>query len=438
MRPATGFRRRLAVGIFATGLIALAPVTASLEAGATASQPLGSVNITANATGLRMPLFSHAGEDVEAELPYSVSQLGAGGIGHAVTSVFWPGSTGANGGSTVGVLAPSLPAQLQPVLKLIAPFENYLNDPYKAEAPTIKGETTVSKSNPGLIMQALALANHVNASSAVGPSSLSGFGDDAGPLISATTNIVQNATNVVVDAKSAITDLSIGPLSIAAITSTSHAVVDATSATGQTTTQITGVKVAGIAVTIDQNGVELTSKGILPASLMSTLSKTVNSALKAAGIQIYLVPSTKQVHGSQIDLDSSDLVISLKKPGYRTALNDTGFVLQLGGTGITAVASPGYVAPAITSSPPVTSGATPPPVSVPPLNMPPIGTGVQTLPSTAPPPLLATNSLGLPSALSSWWVVGGILLALLAALALGFWPSRALAAGADCSLEEDS
>ena len=63
-----------------------------------------------------------------------------------------------------------------------------------------------------MTMQALALANHANASSAVGPSNLSGFGDDAGPLISATTNIVQSDTNVVADAKTAVTDLSVGPL----------------------------------------------------------------------------------------------------------------------------------------------------------------------------------------------------------------------------------
>jgi hypothetical protein len=434
VRTTKSFRRRLAVGAVAIGLSAITPLTATLEAGATTTVPLGSVNVSATATGLRAPLYSHQGEDAEAELPYSSSQLGAGGLGHALTSIFWPGSTGGSLGSTLGVLGiPGIPASL----------ENALNDPEKAEAPTINGDTSVSKSNPGLIMQALALPTHVNASSAIGPSSLSGFGDDAGALVSATTNIVQGANSVTVDAKSAISDIGIGPLSIGSIVSTAHATSNGKTATGTTETEVTGVKIAGIGVTIDQNGIELSNKGILPASLIATLNKTVNSALKAAGIQIYLDTSSKLVHGPQISLLSGDLVISIKKPGYRSALNDTGILLELGDADITANATPGYVPPAITSSPPATSGATPPPggTSVPGLTMPPLPSGGSSgvAPTVAPrSPELANSALSLPGALSSWWIVGGVLLALLAALGLGLLPSRALAAGADCSLEEDS
>jgi hypothetical protein len=295
-------------------------------------------------------------------------------------------------------------------------------------------------SNPGLIMQAIAAPNHVNASSAFGPSSLSGFGDDAGPLISATTNIVQGTNSVTVDAKTAISDLSVGPLYIGAIVSTAHATSDGTHAPGTTDTQITGVKIAGIGVTIDSNGVELSGKSLLPASVIKTLNKTINSALKAAGIQIYLAQASKSVHGAQVQLDSGDLIVSLHKAGYKTALNDTGTVLQLGGASINANATEGYVPPTIGSSPaPISSTGASTGGGLPSLQTPPsLPSGSQTEPSTAPAPVLAAKPLSLPGALSSWWIVGGVLLALLAALALGLLPGRALAAGAACSLEEDS
>jgi hypothetical protein len=420
----------VAVGIVATGLVALAPVTASLDAGATTAVPLGAVNVSALATGIRAPLYSHQGEDAEIELPYALSQLGAGGVGHALTSILWPGSTGGALGSTVGVLG---------ITGIPAALENALNDPFKAEAPTTTGVTKVSLSNPGLIMQALSLPTHVNASSAFGPSNLSGFGDDAGPLISSTTNILQGTNSVVADAKTALTDLSVGPLFIGSLVSTAHATSNGKSATGTTETEITGVKVAGISVTIDQNGVELSNKGILPKSVIQTLNKTVNTALKAVGLQIYIAPATKTIHGAQVSLDSGDLIISLKKPGYRSSLNDTGILLELGGASITANSTPGYVPPAVTSSPPTTSASTPPSSGMPGVDIPPITPGTeQTVPVTAPAPDIAPSALSLPSSLSSWWTVGGILLALLAALALGLWPGAALAAGADCSLEEES
>jgi hypothetical protein len=433
MSLSRSFRRRLAVGTVAIALVAIAPVTAGLEAGATTDTPLGSANVSALATGIRAPLYSHQGEDAEIELPYSLSQLGAGGVSHALTSLVWPGSTGGSLGSTLGVLGlTGVPTSL----------ENALNDPFKAEAPTTSGNTKVTMSNPGLIMQALALPTHVNASSAFGPSSLSGFGDDAGPLISSTTNIVQGTNSVTADAKTAITDLSVGPVFIGSLVTTAHATSNGTHATGTTETQLGGVKIAGISVSIDQNGVELSNKGILPASLLKTLSKTVNTVLKTAGIQIYLAQSTKSVHGSQVSLDSGDLIVSLKKAGYKSALNDTGTVLELGGASITANSTAGYVAPPIGGTTPPTTGATTPGggTSIPGLTMPPIppATGVQSQPSTAPPPELATSALSLPGALSSWWIVGGVLLALLAALALGLLPGRALAAGAACSLEEES
>lgn len=440
MRPILASRRRAAIAAVAVAVVALAPIGASLEAGAS-GDPLGSVNVRAVATGIRAPLYSHAGEDVEAEVPYSLSELGGGGIGHALTSIVWPGDTGGHGGSTVGVLSGSLPAPIAALLDKLTPVTNLLNDPYKAEAPTTNGDTKSSLSNPGMTMQALATPTHVNASSAFGPASASSFKDDAGPVITATTNIVQGASSVTVDAKTALTDIALGPITIGSIVSTAHATSDGTHATGSTETKIADVKIAGISVTIDQNGVELSDKGVLPASVLKTLSKTVNSALKVAGVTITLAPSSKTVQGSQVNLDSGDLVVSLDQGGYQPVVNDTGIVVALGGVNITANATPGYVPPPVDTNVPTTSSTSPTTTGggLPSFTPPPSGPSTgQVSPSTAPPPEFAGTPVALSGPLSPWWIVGGVLLALIAALALGMLPGRALAAGAACSLEEES
>jgi hypothetical protein len=78
---------------------------------------------------------------------------------------------------------------------------------------------------------------------------------------------------------------------------------------------------------------------------------------------------------------------------------------------------------------------------MPPVNPPSnIGTGT----TSGPPPSccapqIAQAALKLPGPLSSWWVIGGIVLALLAGLGLWLLPGQALAAaGAACRLEEES
>lgn len=435
IRPALSFRRRLAIGTVAIGLAAIAPLATTLEAGAAPGSALGAVNVHAVATGLRMPLYEHQGEDAQAELPYAMSDLGGGGVAHALTSFFWPGSTGGALGSTLGVLTnDQVPASLQKLL----------NDPFKAEAPTTQGQERVSLSKPGFIMQALALPTHVNSSSALGLSNLASFKNNAGPLISATTNIAfKGSDTVVADASSTLTDLSVGPLQIGALVSAAHATSNGKHATGTTTTKIVGAKIAGVNVTIGHDGIELANQSVLPASIIKTLNKTINSALSAAGLKIYVTKSSKVTQGAQISLSSGELIIMLNKAGYKSGVNDTGIFLELGGASINANASEGYVAPVVpapASSVPTTGGDggndTIPGVTAPSGSGP---SATSAPPSVSPPPSLAANPLSLPGPLSSWWIVLGVALAVLASYLLSMLPGRAFAAAAaSCRLEEES
>lgn len=427
-------RRRIAVGGIAIGLVSVGPLVSGLDAGAAPGSGLGSVNVSALATGLRMPFYSHQGEDVEAELPFALSQLGAGGLGHALTTMFWPGYTGASGGSTLAVIPLPLPVTIPSQL------ENALNDSFKAEAPTTTGQTSSSMSNPGLTMQALALPTHVNAVSAFGPANSGSQGDNSGPAVNTVTNIAyQGADTVVADAKTAIYDLTVGPLSIGSLVSTAHATSNGKTSTGETQTVISDVSIAGVAVTIDQNGVEIAKNGVVPASVAATLTSTVNTALKNAGMTVILTKATKSVHGPEVNLDSGDLLLLLNHGSYNSNYNDTGTFLELGGASITANSVPAYVAPVTTgqsTSPPSTAPGN---NSLPPVSQPPTLPNTTSQPPSTAPPLLAAKPLALPGALSPWWIVGAALLAGLGALLLGMLPGRALAgATAACRIEEES
>ena len=429
IRPARSFRRRLAIGTVAIGIASIAPITTTLEAGATPGSALGAVNVHAVAVGLKMPLYEHQGEDAQAELPYAMSDLGGGGVAHALTSFFWPGATGAALGSTLGVLSPQIPTSLQ----------NALNDPFKAEAPTTQGVTKVSLSQPGFIMQALALPTHVNSSSALGLSDAASFKNNAGPVISTTTNIgFKGADTVVADASSTLTDISVGPLSIGSIVSAAHATSNGKHVTGTTTTDIVGAKIAGVAVTIGHDGIGIADQSALPAGVVKTLNKTVNSALSAAGIKIFVTKASKLAHGAQISLSSGELIVMVNKAGYKSGMNDTGILLELGGASITANATGGYVAPVTPTTAPTTgstsSGPGIPSVQQPPSFDPGVSSGP---PVISPPPVLAAKPLSLPGPLSSWWIVVAVALAVLGSYLLSLLPSRAFVAAASCRLEEE-
>ena len=132
----------------------------------------------------------------------------------------------------------------------------------------------------------------------------------------------------------------------------------------------------------------------------------------------------------------------LNKAGYKSGVNDTGIFMELGGASINANASGGYVAPVTPTAAPSTeptsssccAGGSSTSVS------PPGDFSSAPVPSSpVPTPELAAKPLALPGALSSWWIVFGVALALLVSYLLSLLPVRAFAAGAaSCRLEEDS
>jgi hypothetical protein len=312
----------------------------------------------------------------------------------------------------------------------------------------VKGVDTDSKSNPGLTMEAIAKPTHVEAVTAIGPSGVKTLGEAFG-TVAASTKIVQTKTKAIIDAKSEVGDISIGGvLTIQSVISSAHATSNGHHATGTTQTTIAGAKVAGIDVTINQNGIQLASKGLVPPAVLKTLNKTVNTALKTIGLKILIAPGTKKIHGATVDLDSGDLIIELNKAGFKSGVNDTGTLLQLGGADITAVASPGYVPPKVTtnispSPQPVSSGAPPsqsgsvPPVSTGPSDSVPPAAVTSTAPVTDTNPIVAKSALDLPGVLGKWWIALALAVTGLFAFGLKRLPDEVLKpTGLACNIEE--
>jgi hypothetical protein len=459
--------RRASVGTIALGLASVAAGSAGLVDANAAAAPgsgLGSINISATATGLRVPFYSKSGEDVEAELPFALSQMDYGGAGHALTSVFWPGDTGGHGGDTLKLLTGSclppdpfglvgipvpIPVPNLPCVARIPPLPDQvyesLNDSYKAEAQSSTGNPIVTKSNPGVEMRAVAKMGDIEASTAMAGGQETPLGDTLGSTATVTSIKLTGPNTAVADAVSTMRDISLGggAVTIDAVKSVAHAVTNGKTATGTGSTTVEGMKIAGVPVTLDSGGVHIDGQGTALPSL-----DALNSALANAGFKLYVANPTKTVDKAHVQLFSGQLVILQNNSQYTSNLNDTGTVITLGGTTIDADSSVAYV-----YKPPPLPSVSPPPVG----HTGGSGGGVVRPPSTgsvAPPPpavgpapkvatqappaqqpVLAAQQTRLPVGIAAGWVIAALLGSGLVAVGLRRLPDQLFVdRGPACSL----
>ena len=452
--------RRVSVALVVAGLGSIASGSTGLLTAEAAPAPgsnFGSVDIGATAYGLRIPFYTHSGEDVESELPYSLSQLNY--AGHALTSVMWPGDTGGHGGDTLKLLTgscvPPNPFNTVPVpVPVPLPdlpcattipslpndvYEN-MNDNYKAEVQSGTGDPTDNQSNPGVDMAATATSSLVRATTVLAGAQTPGLGDQLGTTLTDTTIKLTGPNTAVVDAVSVMRKVSLGggAVTIDSITSTAHAVTTGKTATGTASTTVNGMKIGGVPVTVDDKGVHIQGQGQPLPSL-----DALNSMLKQAGFQLIVADPTKVIKGASAELFSGQLIFTQNNPQYTSSLNDSTVVVTLGGASIRADSSLAYV---------YKPGPLPlPPAAVPPAastggNVPPPSTGGAAAstgdlppPQVAAPagaaPVLAAHHDTLPGGISPGWVVAVILGAGLLAAGLKRLPDQLLtASGPACNL----
>jgi hypothetical protein len=331
---------RLALG--AAGLLlVMAPVLAGSPAAHAAAAPgsgLGGFRLDSEASGLAM--IYNDGSEVDATLPDAESDF-ATGTGHALAADFYPGPVGGNPGATIQqFLGADLPASI------ITPLST-LQDNYKAEA--YSSGPTDSSFPTGGAPQALSDTAHADDASATAVGTLT----DAGEKVSAQSTTQIAAASVTTTATSTVADISIaGVIHIGQVVSSATASSDGTTGKASATTTISGVTVAGQAVSVDATGVTVGS-----SHSPLNLSSVVSAALSSLGITFSVSPNDKVVSGPQASDHAPALSIYINAPdnGGNTV------TITLGGAEAEAVASTAYVAPPVattTPAPVVASGGT--------------------------------------------------------------------------------
>jgi hypothetical protein len=456
-------RSRTSFTFLTVGLLALGGSAAGMIAAHAAAAPgsnFGNVNITVTATGIRSPFYSHSGEDVEGQAPYAQAQLQSGGVGSALTSVFWPGGTGGHGGDTLKLLAggcvPPNPANTVPIpipvplpdLPCLAhtpplPDQVYqsLNDSYKAEVQSSDSKPTVTKTAPGIDMTATASQKETGATTTIAGAKLPGVGDTFGTTTTTSTIKLTGPNTAVVDALSVARDIKLGggALTISSVKSVAHAVTDGKKATGAASTVVNGMKIGGVPVTVDNSGIHVQGQGHALPSI-----DALNKALKGAGFSVFVADPTKKIQGANADLFSGQLVVMQSNSQYTTNANDSATILTFGGAGLSATTNRALqfhfppVAQQPAGSAPSSTGAAATPPSLGSASTP-TGTTTGTQQPTVAPPLLAAARNKLPGGIAAVWVVLALVGSGLIAAGLKRLPDHVLAeTGAACPLGSDT
>lgn len=411
---------------------ALLPAVAALAATAPPGSGLQSYRLSAVAPALQV---RQGTESTEAVVPQSLATLRNGPVGFGQSSIVWPGALAGNAGSLLVIAG--------------APQEaKAANTPVRAEATTGSGpEEVVNDDYPGTRMAATAREDRVSATSTVE----NGAVTPVGAFADAETRAVSSVTGpaaVVSEAFSRVNeiDLAGGQVTVEAVTSTARAETDGRAARATGRTVVSGVRVAGQAVTIGQDGITVAGTGL--PRVDEEAEKAVNTVLAALQMTAVLSGPSEQRDGAGTSFTAGSLVFSWTQSSGAKA------TVVLGGATVAVSAVPGTpTTPTGSASPPGRDavpgddvgltgsgpfvrgpggvGGAPPGLGPVPTALDPPQVAVGELPGT-----IAVASV-LPEVLSPAWAV----LALLGAglLAAGFrrLPDRLLeAAPVACPLEE--
>jgi len=338
--------RRSAVVLLVTGATCLAGAAFPLFA-ATADPELGSglgsYNLAANAPVLQARYddppnncsASAAGPAAcEGVLNESVSTLRNGPIGHALSSVGWPGSHGGNVGSLL-IVAAGAPDSV-----------TALNDPVRAENfSSSKDDTVTNNSVPGATMVATATATKVSASALIGSAQANALGS-FGQISSSSSTTLTGPNSAEAVAHSQVQDITLGPLHINAIVSDAKATTDGRTAVPSGHTVVTGATVNGVPVTIDEHGVTVQTNNV---AFPSQATDAVNSALAQAGMTIAVSTPIGKPEGASVVYNAGGLTVVWAPPAPPSlpppapGLPKGGVAsLMIGGAQVAVDASEGY------------------------------------------------------------------------------------------------
>jgi hypothetical protein len=354
---------------------------------ARAASDLGGYDLTARAPALEVVLDSDAvpvpaHPVLDATVPETSSSLESG-LGHGLSSLFWPGDLAGHFGSALQQLGqlctsllpinvPNLPSQCTPVPQALKDNAQAFNDPVKAETffPGGPGDAQYNFTPPlpGMTMTSHADANKVD--------SVAGFASFGAPGLGTLGSVTSHSITSATGATSELFNVALagGLVTIDHIRSTAKEASDGQTATGTGTTVVSGMRIGGVPATVDSTGLQIGS-----------LSAAANQALHTLGLNLSLTAPDVVNDGAKGSFAAPLLVINYRDDqnaleAAATALGQklttgslqqvTGSLQQLalgpqakvtlsmGGAAVAVDASPAFATPAdVTGSSPGASAA---------------------------------------------------------------------------------
>jgi hypothetical protein len=421
-------RRRIIGAVTAiSASLSLALVVAAVDAGTARGDGIGGYSLSAHAVGFEAAFDFPSAQThplVAGSVPIAQATTDAGPLSYALGDIAWPGTLIGNAGETLVIGGGSS------VPPSAGPYLHRLDDPVRAEARSPAGPVdSVYDGAPGSTMLA-----HADATGSHGTASIQGVsvpGDlTLGTILAdGVTTVTASLGKSTANGRVGNIDLGAGVVHIDAVTSTATAQSDGVTGKGTATTIVTGLKIAGIAASIDQTGLHI---GNSSAPVNTALNQAVAQALSKAGITMVVTAPIERKKGPLASETGGALVITAGQQGYV-------FTFTFGGAIATANASPCF--DCATASDTGSAGSTASP-SLGASSGPLLGSGDTTL---SPGPLGSSTSapararsgavaLGPTRSISAdfgrgtaWWLVGlAVLAAAVAALGLCLLGDRAL------------
>lgn len=321
--PAAALAAGMGFGLAAWPTAAHAQGSASISYAASAAAPV--MQITEDEP------TSQFHPEGEGEYGYTLVTANQG-LASALAAVGYPGSTIGHAGTLVEVLG--------------GPSESALNDPVQASAQTGSPPATASTgAAPGPLMTASvapvgANDQHATATSTMAGGGLGSAGTIGNSTSTSTIDFNANTAILTVTAHSSAGNVNVGGVvRIGSVTSSASAV-----STNGATPVLTGattfhdMTVAGQAAYVDGSGVHLGSPNA-PAGPAETAA--VDTALQAAGMEIYFTSPHTIVVGGTAYYYASSVLFYWKPPGDPSG---NSFTAVLGGSGVslTDTATNGY------------------------------------------------------------------------------------------------
>jgi hypothetical protein len=267
-------------------------------------------------------------------MPEATSTMSTGPQTEGFTSILWPGPLVGNLGTTFQQLnqlcAPaSIPlpsgANCLPIPQALKQFLAGKNDPVRADAKN-SGPQDASYGGPGaLYMRAHAVDQQATADSGVSSfvaSPLVNFGS----VTAHSSATLANGGNVAVgDAIGTMGGLELGLglpglpsnvalLTISSVVSTVHVQSDGSKGYGKGGTVISGVTVAGMPATIDQDGLHLGSTSQPLAPLLTPLASTASRLLDQFKFKVSVAQPIEVTQGSSEMLALGGVTVAFKTP----------------------------------------------------------------------------------------------------------------------------